>query len=184
MAIAGRPWFLRLVTRLWWLPVVLLGLLIDRGFRVRWFLTPAIVVLTASVATIGKLVFRRPRPGTSMSIAPLGRLGAAGFPSTHTSCAFAIAGWQRHSPTRRWLHMLAIGIGYMRVRRRAHYRGDVVAGAILGYGIGWQVDGVWSRLASARAVSSPRRVGDPVGCRPNDGLAHERSGMTASTVAV
>lgn len=149
---------LRMSARLWWVPVVVVGLLIDRGLRVRWLLTPGIAVLAASASTAGKLVIRRPRPDASARIAPVGRLGPAGFPSTHTACAFAIAGWQRRSRLRRWLHLVAIGIGYLRVHRRAHYSRDVVAGAILGYGIVWQVEGVWSRLVTPRTARFGRRA--------------------------
>jgi membrane-associated phospholipid phosphatase len=157
-ATARRTWMLRMSARLWWVPVVVVGLLIDRGSRVRWFLTPGIAVLAASASTAGKLVIRRPRPDASVRIAPLGRLGAAGFPSTHTACAFAIASWHRRSRQRQWLHLIAIGIGYLRVHRRAHYYGDVVAGAILGYGTAWQVEGAWSRLVTPRAARTTRRA--------------------------
>jgi hypothetical protein len=149
---ARRTLVLRMAARVWWAPVVVVGALVDRGSRARWLLTPGIVVLAASASTVGKLVIRRPRPGASMRIAPLGRLGAAGFPSTHTACAFAIASWHRGSRRHRWLHLVAIGIGYLRVRRRAHYYGDVVAGAILGYGIAWQVEGLWSRFVTSRVA--------------------------------
>lgn len=106
----------------------------------RWFLTPGVVVLAALASWIGKLAIRRPRPGSSYRVAPWGRLDAAGFPSTHATCAFAAAAWLRASPQGSWLHLLAVLIGYSRVRCRAHHPADVAAGAILGYGIAWQVD--------------------------------------------
>jgi membrane-associated phospholipid phosphatase len=148
---------LRMAARMWWAPVVAIGVLLDRGSRARWLLTPGIVVLAASASTAGKLVARRPRPGASVRVVPFGQLGAAGFPSTHTACAFAIAGLHRGSRRRRWLHLVAIAIGFLRVRRRAHCCGDVVAGAILGYGIAWRAEGVWRR-AIARAARPERRV--------------------------
>jgi membrane-associated phospholipid phosphatase len=151
---ARRGWLLRMAARLWWSPVVVVGVLADRGSRTRWLLTPVIVLLAASASTVGKFLFRRPRPGASTRVVPLGQLGAVGFPSTHTTCAFAIAGWQRGSRQRRWLHLVAIAIGYLRVRRRAHFSGDVAAGALLGYGIAWQVDGAWSRLRVLRSESA------------------------------
>lgn len=164
MAVAARQsWMLRMSTRLWWVPVVLIGLLIDRGSRVRWLLTPGIAVVAASASTAGKLMIRRPRPDASTRVAPPGRLGAAGFPSTHATCAFAIAGWQRRSRHRRWLHLAAIGIGYLRVHRRAHYSRDVVAGAILGYVIVWQVEGAWSRFVTLRPPRPGKHAGSPHG---------------------
>jgi len=146
--------------RLWWAPVVLVGLAVDRGSRVRWLFAPAIVVLAACVSAVGKLVIRRSRPGSASRIAPLGHLGAAGFPSTHTACAFAIAGWMRGSRLGRWLHLVAVAIGYLRVRRRSHYLGDVVAGAALGYGIAWKVDSAWSDLRPPRGVGAAITSGD------------------------
>lgn len=146
MAATGWPSrVFRIAARSWWLPIVAVGLLVDRGSRVRWFLTPAIVALAASASTVGKLVIRRSRPGASGRTVPPGRLAAAGFPSTHTTCAFAIAGWQRRSRQWRWLHLLATGVGCLRVRRRAHYWGDVTAGAVLGYCIGSRIDGACRR---------------------------------------
>jgi membrane-associated phospholipid phosphatase len=154
----GQSSALQMAARLWWVPLVVVGALADRGSRARWLFTPEIVLLAASASTTGKLLSRRPRPGTCMRIVPRGQLSAAGFPSTHTTCAFAIAGWHRGSRRRRWLHLVAIGIGYLRVRRRAHYYGDVVAGAILGYGVAWQVEGVWSRFVTQRAAPPGRRA--------------------------
>lgn len=141
---------LRTAARAWWAPVVVAGVLVDRGSRARWVFTPGIVVLAALASTVAKLVVRRPRPGIPMRVAPLGRLGAAGFPSTHTACAFAIAGWHRSSRQHRLLHGVAIGIGYLRVRCRAHRWGDVVVGAMLGYGLAWRIDSGLARFLSPR----------------------------------
>lgn len=177
---AGQGFALRMVARVWWAPVVVVGALIDRGSRARWLLTPGVVVLAALASSAGKLLIRRSRPGASMRLAPFGRLGLAGFPSTHTACAFAIAGWHRDSGHRRWLHLLAAGVGYARVRRRAHYYSDVVAGAILGYGVAWQTEGVWWRLVTLRAARSSRR-------RPGRHRAirvHERRGWLGSPLEV
>jgi membrane-associated phospholipid phosphatase len=154
MASALGRWASRMAGRLWWAPVVVVGLAVDRGSRARWLLTPTIVVLTACASSAAKLVIRRPRPGVASRAAPPGRLGAAGFPSTHTACAFAIAGWLRSSRQSRALHLVAVAIGYLRIRRRAHHLGDVVAGAALGYGIARKLDATWSDLLAARAGAS------------------------------
>lgn len=151
MTAGPKRFSLRMAGRLWWSPLVVIGLAVDRGLRIRWLFTPAIVVLTACASTVAKLVIRRPRPGSGARVAPLGRLGAAAFPSTHTACAFAIASWLRGSRQGRWLHLVAIGIGYLRVCRRAHRYGDVVAGAALGYGIVWRIESGWSRLLTSPA---------------------------------
>jgi hypothetical protein len=139
-----------LLGRVWWLPLVPLGLLTDRGSRRRWLLTPGIVVMTASASSIAKLAIRRPRPGSSYRLVPLGRLKAAGFPSTHSACAFAIAGWLRASGHSRGLHAVAVWIACWRVRRRAHTVPDVVAGAVLGYGVVWRLERTWGRSTGTR----------------------------------
>lgn len=171
---------LGVVSRLWWLPLTATGLLADRGSRRRWFFVPGIVLLTATASTAGKLVIRRPRPGAHSRIAPIGRLSAASFPSTHSACAFAIAGWMRCSRQRVWLHLLAASLGYSRVSGRVHYPSDVVAGGILGYAIGRCVDWIWSvfvdaiellRYGSSRAdraevLARRRALGDLSPARP------------------
>lgn len=136
---------------MWWLPLIPLGLLTDRGSRGRWLLTPAVVTSTAAVASAGKLAIRRPRPGSPYRVAPWGRLGVAGFPSTHAACAFAIAGWLKSSRHVRALHALAVLVAYSRVRCGAHNSADVAAGAVLGYGIAWQID---KGCAHARRIGS------------------------------
>jgi hypothetical protein len=118
----------------------------------RWLLMPAVVILAALTSSLGKLAIRRPRPDFSYRVLPWGRLGAAAFPSTHSACAFAIAGWLRASRHGRWLHVVAVLIGCSRVRCRAHHSTDVVAGAMLGYGIAVNVERAWSRLVNPRAV--------------------------------
>jgi membrane-associated phospholipid phosphatase len=147
---ARRIGITRTAARLWWLPLAPLGFLADRGSRLRWLLMPAVVILTALTSSLGKLAVRRPRPGSGYRVVPWGRLGAAGFPSTHSACAFAMAGWLRGSRHGRWLHLLAVLIGYSRVRCHAHHPTDVVAGAVLGYGVSWQVERTRDRVVPAR----------------------------------
>lgn len=137
---------LGVASRMWWLPLTATGLLADRGSRRRWSFAPAIVALSGLASTTGKLLIRRPRPGAHSRV-PIGRLRAASFPSTHAACAFAIAGWMRHSHRRAWLHFIAVILGYSRVRGRVHHPSDVVAGGILGYAIGRCADWIWSVLA-------------------------------------
>src|ERR1700687_4814066 len=110
-----------IVSRLWWLPLMAVGLLGDRGSRRRWFCVPGLVALTAVISTTSKFVVRRPRPIIGVGPRPTGRLGvASSFPSTHAACGFVIASWMRRSRRRNWLHLLAAAIGDQRVRKRAH----------------------------------------------------------------
>jgi membrane-associated phospholipid phosphatase len=155
MTSARHAIFTRTAGRMWWLPLVPLGFFTDRSVRWRWLLMPGIVILTALTSSVAKLVIRRPRPGSADHSAPRGRLSAAGFPSTHSACAFAIAGWLRASRHNQWLHAAALLVGYSRVRCRAHHPTDVAAGAILGYGIAWQVERAWR----GGAKGAPLEVG-------------------------
>jgi len=121
----------------------------------RWLLTPPVVVLAAFASWVAKLAIRRPRPGSSHRLAPWGRLGAAGFPSTHSACAFAAAAWLGSSRRGSWLHVLAVLVGYSRIRCRAHHPTDVAAGAVLGYGIAWKVERSLPRRRPLTTISQP-----------------------------
>jgi PAP2 superfamily len=159
------------------------GLLGDRGSRGRWLCIPWLVALTAVVSTAGKLMIRQPRPNVGRSTPPIGRLGiASGFPSTHAACGFAIAGWMSRSRRRNWLHLLAMTVGYARVRRHAHYPSDVLAGGTLGYAIGRCADWAWEKLMrAARELRNPSKTRSE--CPENDDS--ERTGnMRQVRVAV
>lgn len=137
-------------SRLWWLPLMATGLLGDRGSRGRWLCVPGLIAFTAFISTTGKVTTRRSRPSVGYGAPPIGRLGlASSFPSTHAACGFAIAGWMWRSRQRNWLHLLAATVGYARVRRRAHYLVDVLAGGTLGYAIGRCADWTWEILMKA-----------------------------------
>jgi membrane-associated phospholipid phosphatase len=156
VATTPRKAIKRMAARLWWAPLVAIGFLTDSGSRRRWLLAPGVVILTALTSSAGKLVVRRPRPGSPYPVAPWGRLGAAGFPSTHSACAFALAGWMRASRQNRRLHALATLVAYSRIRCRAHHLTDVVAGATLGYAVSWQIDKIWgSRRSPISAPAQP-----------------------------
>jgi len=124
----------------------------------RWLLTPGVVTIAALSSWIAKLTFRRPRPGSPDRLAPWGRLGAAGFPSTHSTCAFAAAAWLRGSRPGGWLYALAVLVGLSRVRCRAHHPADVAAGAILGYGIAWRAETIEKSFRNKERIHSYTRV--------------------------
>jgi hypothetical protein len=67
------------------------------------------------------------------------------------------------------LHAIAVMIGWSRVRCRAHHRSDVVAGALLGYGVAWQVERLGSKV---RAIGSrPQVVEAPPAVAPKRPVA-------------
>jgi membrane-associated phospholipid phosphatase len=147
-------------SRLWWIPLTVAGLLSDRGARGRWLFVPGIVGATAALSTAGKLTVRRPRPQTRHGSPQAGRMAmTSSFPSTHTACAFAIASWVSRSRPRTLPYLLAVGVGYARVHRRAHHLSDVVAGSVVGYVISWSADRAWRALGGAARGCAARARG-------------------------
>lgn len=69
------------------------------------------------------------------------------FPSGHSTTVFAAAcALGLMFPRLRWpLLALAVAVGLSRVMINAHFLGDVVAGAVLGWGIAWLVAQAFSR---------------------------------------
>lgn len=61
------------------------------------------------------------------------------FPSGHATIAWAMAYvLSRYEPRwRRWLYCLALAISFSRIYLGVHYPLDVIAGGLLGWGIGW-----------------------------------------------
>jgi len=105
-------------------------------------------LLGGAVAEIGKILFRRLRPGEipgvyvfrSWAERPF-YSGGLGLPSSHTLVAFAGAAilaqiFPRAAPI--WL-LLAVGCGWTRVAAGAHYLSDVVVAGVLGWGVAWVV---------------------------------------------
>ena len=108
-------------------------------------LTPAVGGL---VAEVGKVIFRRLRPGevpgeyvfrawserTFYS-------GGLGLPSSHTLVAFAAAAmlarlFPRAAPV---VYLLAVGCGLSRVAAGAHFLSDVTMAGVLGWLTGWMM---------------------------------------------
>jgi len=164
------------VSRLWWIPLTVTGLLGDRGARIRWLFVPGVVGVTAALSTTGKLVVRRPRPHTQHGSPQAGRTGmASSFPSTHTACAFAIASWVSRSRPRDLPYLLAAGVGYARVHSRAHHLSDVVAGSVVGYAVSWCADRAWRILGgAARGCVAGARRARAADRTPREPVAHGR----------
>lgn len=107
-----------------------------------WQLVLAIVLALVVSDAVLKPLVNRPRPfvaepGVVRVVGGIPRGGS--FPSSHAAVAFAGA-WvlaQYWPAGRLVLWPLAVLIGYSRVYVGAHYPLDVVAGALLGWGIGW-----------------------------------------------
>jgi len=83
------------------------------------------VVVAGLAANLFKLAFRLPRPVASWGY---------GFPSGHTSTAFALAGTlgQVFPAAAPFLYLLALAAGVARLYERSHFVIDVLGGALLG----------------------------------------------------
>ena len=107
------------------------------------------VSVTAFATMALKLLVHRPRP-LMYAPGPVTPDDGRGFPSSHTSISFAVASAyasilsrrgmaDRHKLEIATLFAVAAATGALRVVAREHFPTDVVAGAVLGLGVGWLV---------------------------------------------
>lgn len=107
-------------------------------------------VSVTAVATMAlKVLLHRPRP-LMYQPGPFTPDDGRGFPSSHTSISFAVASAyasilsrrgvaDRHKLEIATLFSVAAATGVLRVVAREHFPTDVLAGAVLGFGVGWIV---------------------------------------------
>lgn len=98
------------------------------------------VVASGLLANLGKFLFGLPRPTPSETF---------GFPSGHTTTAFALAGAlsQAFPAGAPFFYLLAVLAGVARLYDRSHFVADVIGGALLGSAAG---------LLIARTLLGPR----------------------------
>ena len=132
--------------------------------RDHWFFFPMIVagVISGFLSEfLLKFLVARPRPTPLMGAMVVSPMGNYSFPSTHATLAFAFAYiLSREEPRLRvWFYLLAVLIALSRMYLGVHYFSDVLAGAILGHGIGMaatvaqsQIKGVMSRGRKKRSA--------------------------------
>jgi len=108
------------------------------------------LLVTSGLTQVFKTVIARPRPYV-YDASPSGRVArddVSSFPSGHASAAFAAAAayWSimhrrgeagRRTPQIIGLFALASATAALRVAAHKHFPTDVVAGAVLGTGVGW-----------------------------------------------
>lgn len=90
-----------------------------------------------AVTLIIKRIFRRPRPGTGQMLYGPGA-DQHSFPSGHGARVGVILVWAELLwPSAGWLApLIGLWIGWARVAMGIHYVGDVLAGIVLGWGVG------------------------------------------------
>ena len=108
-----------------------------------WFFLPFILAGGTSwtiVELFLKPLIARVRPNEIMSAIIVGS-GSDGFsfPSGHATIAFAMAVVLSHKePKWKWIfYTLAVLISLSRIYLGVHYPLDIIAGGVLGWGIGW-----------------------------------------------
>lgn len=120
-----------------WLGIGLLGTCVDARQRRAWLRATATVAGVYGANTAIKLLVRRPRPAIP-GLPPLASTPSKlSFPSAHTATACAgTALYSALGVPRAALLALAGVTGISRLYLGLHYPSDVLAGAVLGAGIG------------------------------------------------
>lgn len=114
--------------------LVALGFWIAEKKSIAFLLSFALLVNMLVINSLKEIV-ARPRPGESITA-----MGDS-FPSGHTSSAFVAFSILSYffKQKKKYLFGLASLVGVSRLWIGVHYPSDVLAGALIGYGIGWLI---------------------------------------------
>lgn len=120
-----------------WMVIGVALALVDSSNREAWLICAAIGPLAIGLNYVLKLVVKRPRPVLE-GLPPLGGAPSSlSFPSAHATSAFAVAtAMARVEPLGALAFALAIALSLGRPYLGMHYPSDVLAGALLGVGLG------------------------------------------------
>ena len=121
-----------------WLAIGLAMAVIDSSRWEQWALAGLLGPFAIGINLAVKLIVRRQRPILE-GLPPLGGAPTSlSFPSAHATSSFACAtAMTRIAPEAAVLFMLAFAIAACRPYLGMHYPSDVLAGAVLGVGLGF-----------------------------------------------
>ena len=152
----------------------------DRAVNVMIDGLESTIIASGIITPVLKFSVGRSRPnqteGDTDVFRPFG--GGSSFPSGHTTQAFTVAStlaftYDEHPLLGGVAFAIATGVGLSRINSNAHYASDVVAGAIIGTWVGYEV--VSANRARRGVVSSQTK-----GFSWDLLLASDRQGITAT----
>lgn len=118
---------------LWW------GAAGDLASETAWSSIKA-TAITLGLETISKYAVGRSRPEDNLGTAHFNGLGKnaanSSFPSIHMGTAFALVTPFAQQYDAPWLYAIAGATSFGRIQQRQHFVSDVVAGSLIGYGVG------------------------------------------------
>jgi membrane-associated phospholipid phosphatase len=120
-----------------WVAVGVVLAIVDGSNREAWLICAALGPIAIGLNYVVKLIVKRPRPVLE-GLPPLGGAPSSlSFPSAHATSAFAVAtAMTRVEPLGALAFVLAFALALGRPYLGMHYPSDVLAGALLGVGLG------------------------------------------------
>ncbi len=120
-----------------WVGIGLALAILDSGHREAWLICAALGPIAIALNYLVKLIVKRPRPVLE-GLPPLGGAPSSlSFPSAHATSAFAVAtAMTRVEPLGALAFVLALALSLGRPYLGMHYPSDVLAGALIGLGLG------------------------------------------------
>jgi len=120
-----------------WVAIGVVLAIVDDGHREAWLICALLGPVAIGLNYLVKLIVRRPRPVLE-GLPPLGGAPSSlSFPSAHATASFAVAtAMTRVDPLGALAFVLAFALALGRPYLGMHYPSDVLAGAVLGVGLG------------------------------------------------
>ncbi len=120
-----------------WFGIGVVLAVLDSSNREAWLICAVLAPIAIALNYVVKLIVKRPRPVLE-GLPPLGGAPSSlSFPSAHATSSFAVAtAMARVEPLGALAFALAFALALGRPYLGMHYPSDVLAGALLGVGLG------------------------------------------------